>query len=81
MSRVTPSELLFLSPPTLRRGFNGFCTSKEKIIVSGAKARGPLRQAQGGLIQQLRANLLLTPVPDSTTAVQPNDDDPSRFRK
>ena len=81
MSRMVPNELLYLSPPTLRRGFNGFCTSKEKIIVSGAKARRPLRQAQGGLIQQLRANLPLTPVPDSTTAVQPSEDDPSRFRR
>jgi hypothetical protein len=49
MSRMAPNELLFLSPPTLHRGFNGLCTSKEKIIVSGAKARRPLRQAQGGI--------------------------------
>jgi hypothetical protein len=68
MSRMATNELLFLSPPTLRQGFNGLCISKQKIIVSGAKARRPLRQAQGGLIQQLRANLLLTPLPDSTTA-------------
>jgi hypothetical protein len=81
VSQTATNELLFQSPPTLRRGFNGFCTIKEKIIVSGAKARRPLRQAQGGLIQQLRVNSPLTPVPDSTTAAQPSDDEPSRFRR
>ena len=35
-------------PPTLRQGFNRFCSSKERLIFSGAKARWPLRQAQGG---------------------------------
>jgi hypothetical protein len=43
--------LLLSSPPTLRRGFNGFCTSTEEMMCSGAKARRPLRQAQGGLNQ------------------------------
>jgi hypothetical protein len=46
-------RLLLYPPPTLRRGFNGFCTSNEKLEVSGAKARRPLRQAQGGLIHSI----------------------------
>ena len=41
-------RLLLYPPPTLRRGFNGLCTSNDKVKVSGAKARRPLRQAQGG---------------------------------
>ena len=46
------SRLLFESPPTLRRGVNGFCTSKEHKSFSGVKVLRPLRQAQGGLNQK-----------------------------
>jgi hypothetical protein len=42
-----------LTAARLRVGvLDGFCTSTEQWIFSGAKARRPLRQAQGGLIQQ-----------------------------
>ena len=51
--RSDARRLLLYPPPTLRRGFNGFCTSKDKVEVSGAKARRPLRQAQGGSIHSL----------------------------
>lgn len=43
-SRYQPervSELLHQSPPTPRRGFNGFCTSQEQMAFSGVKARRP----------------------------------------
>ncbi len=43
--------VLISGPPTLRQGFNSFCTSKERLIFTDAKARWPLRQAQGGLDQ------------------------------
>jgi hypothetical protein len=41
--------MLIESPPTPRRGFNGFCTSNVQMTFSGAKARKPLKQAQGGI--------------------------------
>lgn len=47
------SRLLLYPPPTLRRGFNGLCTSNDKVKVSGAKAGRPLRQAQGGSIHSI----------------------------
>ncbi len=69
MNRIAPNELLFTAQP-----------EAPALVLAGASGRA----VNDGFIcplTQLRVNSPLTPVPDSTTAVQPSDDDPSRFRR
>jgi hypothetical protein len=47
------------STARLRRGFNGFCLSKDWVIVSGTKAQSPTSpQAGSGGFNQLAATRL-----------------------
>jgi len=66
---MAPNELLFTAQP------------KAPALVLAGASGWAVNDFFIYPLTQLRVNSPLTPVPDSTTAAQPSDDEPSRFRK